>query len=727
MKTQYKTRSRHLLPCLLIFTFLLNHKIEAQTAKADTTFQLNEIVVSANKIKQPLSETARSVSVITRRDIEESPYNNVGDILARQQGLHMVGNAQTPGSLQSIFLRNSNNNQTVVMIDGIRISDPSSVENSTNLAELSLTNVQRIEVVRGSHSTIFGSAAIGGVINIITSEQENSGFNANLSSRAGAFGEGTSTFSQKIFGNYTGENGFYANVSGYWEQTEGIDATIDTVSNPAVFSTSDQDDFDKLDLTGKIGYKNNGWNAFASYRRTDQEVQVDNGSFSDDDNAFAEFDRHFSSYGISRQISPAFELEYRGGFSTLDRLNADDSSRVNEAGDFDGNVSRTSTDGTQLKNELRGTLKRDDFTAIAGLSSSRQTMNIKTLTIARNFNFFQETDLDSLDLSELINSFYVHTQIEGDLISESLSRFSLGVGTRILDHDEFGTRATFEINPKYTFVDNTVLFAAVSTGFNAPSLFQLESPAKGFGEITSLGNKELDPEESISYEVGVRKQFGSRVAVDFSLYRTDVDDAIEFVNLWDANTPVDELSFSDFKGDTYLNATEQQTSGLEFGLEAQITPTLRFNGDITATTSEITFEPENIDQDQTQGNRVQLFETGEFIDSEKEIDGLTRRPSVSGNIGVTYRPLSALKLTVNSQFVGSRDDVFFSSTLGPFGALDREELDSYNVTDVAVGYDINNHFNLKGSITNIFDSEFQEIRGFQSMNRGFYLQVQYSL
>lgn len=726
-RNNFSIKQRILITALCTIFAGASLKVKAQNSLQDTTLSLDEIVVSATKMEQSVSETGRSVSVITRREIEESTYVNVGQILAQQKGIHMVGSGQTPGALQSAFMRNADSDQVVVMIDGIRISDPSSVDNTVNLAELSLANVQRIEVVRGSHSTLYGSSAVGGVINIITKGGQQPGINAAIDIKVGGFGEGTSTLSENSYLNFTSKSGFYTNISTVWESTEGMDATTDTLGNSPQFSTSDQDDFDKLDLTGKAGYTGKNWNGYVAYRRVDQEVDVDNGSFSDDDNAFADFQRHLFTYGASKTLSEHLKLQYVGGYSTLDRLNMNDSSRINASGNFDGSVSRTSTDATLLENELRTTLKTDNVSTIVGLNSSRQTMNIKQLTIARNFNFFQQTNLDSLNLDEVINSFFFHTEINGGVIGEGFERFSIGAGLRLLDHDQFGFQSTFEVNPQFTISDQTTAFAAISSGFNAPSLFQLESPAKSFGEITNLGNKALDPETSISYEVGVRQSLGSRFNVDLSLFTTKIDDAIEFVNLWNGETPIDELSFADFRGDTYLNASKKTVKGLEFGFDARISPGISFWGDLTAASSELQFSPSSIDQDQTGGNRVQIFESGEFVQQNKEIDGLTRRPSVSGTVGAEFQVTNNVGLMVNSTFVGSRDDVFFSSTLGPFGALDREELSGYNLTNITVNYDITQSLRVTGKIDNLFDSQYQEIRGFNTRNRGFYLRMLYKL
>ncbi|MDX1673097.1 MAG: TonB-dependent receptor, partial [Balneolaceae bacterium] len=125
------------------------------------------------------------------------------------------------------------------------------------------------------------------------------------------------------------------------------------------------------------------------------------------------------------------------------------------------------------------------------------------------------------------------------------------------------------------------------------------------------------------------------------------------------------------------------------------------------------------------GNHVQVFESGQFLDTEKELEGLTRRPSVSAALKVDYQLLPALNIGAESRFVGSRDDIFFSGSLGPIGALDRSEIDNYNITDLRFRYRFNSSFELSGKVENIFDTDYVEIRGFTTRGRGFFLKAKY--
>ena len=148
----------------------------------DTTkvYQLKEVVVSATRSERDLSDVGRSVTLVTREQIKSFIYNSVAELLSQQEGIYIVGTGQNPGMLQSIFTRGESNNHTAIMIDDVRITDPSAINNAPDLSELSLANLDKVEIVRGSHSTLYGSSAIGGVINLLTKKNEKPGFNADV-------------------------------------------------------------------------------------------------------------------------------------------------------------------------------------------------------------------------------------------------------------------------------------------------------------------------------------------------------------------------------------------------------------------------------------------------------------------------------------------------------------------------------------------------------------------
>ncbi|HEX6982741.1 MAG TPA: TonB-dependent receptor [Balneolaceae bacterium] len=714
----------------LFFGLVTSSSAQTET-KVDTSkvYKLDEIIISASKYEQAPKSVGRNVTVITGEEIRRSIYTSVADLLADQQSIHLVGNGQTPGSLQQGFIRGSNSNHAVVMIDGIRISDPSTVNNSVDLSELSVTGIKRIEIVRGSHSTLYGSSAIGGVINIITKKRGTPGFNANLSTRHGRFGEGTYSTANSLFGNYTLGNGFYANLGVYQQFTNGLDATIDTVSSDTLYNPQDRDDFDKLDLVGKIGFKTDRYDVYASYRKIDQKIEADGGAYRDDSNLYTDFNRDLFGYGAAAQLSSNLSLQFSGAYSDLQRDVVNDSSLVSPNGQYDGSYNETNAKGSLWKNELRATFRGDGLRLVAGALASRQTMSTRVYIYSRSqFGIYESTvDLDSMNLKETIYGGYLHSSFNGGLISENLNRFSLILGGRYVHHNEFGAHFTYEINPKYQLSESSLVYGAITSGFNAPSLYQLHSPARRFGAYTSRGNSNLNPEVSISYELGWKQQVSPALSFELAVFKTKVSNVIEYIYLWEGSVPIADLTAADYLGDTYINLSEQNIRGVEVSVSANAGPKLSFNGTASLIKSELSFSPADINESYTGGHHVQLFESGKFVTGGHVIEGLSRRPFVNASVSAAYQATEVLSFRIDSRFVGSRDDVFYAGNLGPFGALDRTEVSAYNITDLSARYRITGHFSITGKIENLFDTDYVEINGYQTRGRGFFLKLRYQI
>ena len=129
--------------------------------------EMDDLVVTATRLATPRGELASSVTVITAEDIKRKQYRSVPQALRSVPGLHVVQTGG-PGQQTSVFMRGANSNHTLVLIDGIEASDPSSPNGAVDFSNLWLDNIERIEIVRGAQSTLYGSDAIGGVIQITT-------------------------------------------------------------------------------------------------------------------------------------------------------------------------------------------------------------------------------------------------------------------------------------------------------------------------------------------------------------------------------------------------------------------------------------------------------------------------------------------------------------------------------------------------------------------------------
>ncbi len=715
---------------LMIVSGLLLSSIQILSQQLDSlkNYQIDDIVITASRSEKPLSEIGRSVSVITKNDIKNGVYLSPSDILSSEVGINIIGNGQTPGSFQSIFMRGANPNQTVIMIDGLRITDPSAVENVGNFSEISLANIRKIEIVRGSHSTLYGSSAIGGVINFITEKNMKPGFNVNLNLRTGVFGSGTSDISENLLLNYTDYSGFYLSGEVYNSNIKGIDATVNNETDPNVFKNYDKDNFDKLDIIGKIGYATNKIDVFASYKRTDQKSDIDAGAFDDDENYTVDFERSLINYGASYKINETLQLSIIGGFTEMTRKVVNDSSVVDAAGNTDQSYSEGTYDGTVLNNEVQANIKFEGIDAVLGGGIYRETMNNKTFFFSNGpwGPFTSEEDLDTLDINAEIKNLFAHVEINGNLLSTTLEDFSLALGSRYNDHSTFGGEVTYEINPAYKIDDNFLLFATYATGFNAPPLYRLFSPNINLTSGITRGNKNLKPETSKSIEIGFKQTLTDYISLSLSLFSTSVDNNIEYIYLWNKDKSIDELGFADYMGDTYLNVGKLNTQGIEVSVSSIISDKLAANVNYSYIDGDLEYSQSEINLSHTQGHHVQFFSNGAFLNHDIEQNELVRRSSTA-NLSITYIPVDELSLRLNVKYVGKKDDIFYDAELGPFGALGTQKVADYTLFDISAKYQVLQNLSAVLRIENIFDREYTEIRGYTSRGRGAYLSLRYSL
>lgn len=704
--------------------FLLQINLSAQTDSLKN-YNLDEVIISATRSEKNLWDVGRSVSVISKEDFNNSVYLSPSEVLATREGINIIGTGQNPGSLQNLYMRGSSTNHTTIMIDGLRITDPSSVDNSLDLAELSLGNIHKIEIVRGSHSTLYGSSAIGGVINFITEKNMKPGLNADLNLRTGTFGNGSFDFSQNLLLNYTALEGFYFSGEIYNSNVKGFDATVKN-TNP-VFQNYDKDNFDKTDIFGKAGYAANNLDFFVSYKRTDQKADLDDGAFADDENYTLEFKRNLFTYGASYKVNNYLSVAINGGFSDMERLNLDDSSVVDEFGNTDGTYYEAVYSGSILNNELQANLKFNGITAVIGGGLYTEKMNNKFYSISPYGPY--EQDLDYLNIKADIKNVFARTDINGTLLSPSLSAFALGLGMRYNNHSTFGDKVTYEINPSYKLLENTLLYGSLSTGFNSPPLYRLFTPESNYMSGITRGNKNLKPEYSKSFEIGLKQNTGN-VTFTLAAFSTEVENNIEYVYLWDPNIAIEDLGNDwmrdDNRGDTYLNIGTLFTKGLEISIASQITNKISASFNYSYVDGSLEYKPSEIDEEATQGNRVQLYNNGAFVNRELEQDNLARRANTA-NLAIQYKPVEKLDLMLNVKYVGKKDDVFYDAAILPWGALGTEPVNEYTLFDVSAKYQLLQNFAAAVRIENIFDKKYSEIKGYRTRGRGAYLSLRYSL
>jgi vitamin B12 transporter len=708
----------------------------AQQGDTLKTKELKPLVVSATRMEKNADSIGRSITVITSDELKNSVYNSLAEVISSKEGIYVVGAEQNPGMAQSIFMRGANSNQTVIMIDGVRLTDPSSTNNALDLSELSLANIDRIEIVRGAHSTMYGSSAIGGVINIITKKNQKTGFTGNAELKSGTFGKYSLSLFEDFFGSYSLKNGVYANFEFLGNNTNGLDATVDTVTDTTKYKNRDKDDFSKIEVNAKVGYKKNKVDGYVAFKNLSQVSDLDKSAYTDDDNYYLDFKRQLFSYGVSYKLGKRLNVSFDGGYTEMKRYAEDDSSIVDtmyvdsigHTDIYDHTYYDNLYKGSSLTNELQFNYSSDKFDVLAGGSMFDETMTSENyLYMGSMWGVYEDSsNLDTLDINVLTSGAFIHADMKGSLLSSKLNKFFLAAGGRYTSHSMFGTNYTFEINPSWMAAKNTMLFVTYSTSFNAPSLYQLYAPFVTTVSGIVRGNENLKPETGKGFEGGLKIFPTENVTVGASYFYSKVENAIEYVYLWNKQTPVDSLTFMDYLGDTYLNIGTQYTQGIELSVTDEVSEKISFGGNISILSGKIEYSPASIDTAKTEGNLVQLYNNGEFINNKDvTVLGLTRRPN-SANLFFSYNFLKDLSARMDVRYIGSHNDVYYNSELGPYGALGTVGLEDYALMDLSLKYCINNIIVI-AKAENLFDKKYTEINGFTTKGRGLFLSLKYQL
>lgn len=704
-----KKAMRKLLYSLLVG--LVAQQVSGQDSTRVTT--LREVVVSAARTEQPVIETPRSVTVINAEVIRNSNHLSVGALLNEEGGLFITGAQQTPGTNQNVFMRGAGSNQVAVLIDGVRITDPTSPNAAVDLSEISLTGVERIEIIRGAHSTMFGGAAIGGVINIITRKDATEGVTGGVAWQGGAFDGGGLTSTEDISVRYGFGRGFYAAGSLFRQDVRGIDATVKNSTSPS----GDRDDFTKTDATARLGYHNEKWDARLSYRKAYQKADIDAGAFQDDDNYYLTFDRDLFHYQVAYQLLPGLRLTVLGSYSDSERFYEDDSTQV------DGVYDHTFATGTYYGNlqthEVQVNLRHNLVSAVAGGGLYREDMNFDNY-IAYNdpvFPFEQRSNYDTIGAKTNTGYAFVRGQFAG-------RNFNLSAGGRYTYHSTAGGFFTYELSPSYA-VGDFLLYGSLSSAFNPPSLYQLFDPTPGTS--APRGNRDLKPERSRSLEVGVKKAFASGSYFTVSGYTTRVRDGIEYVYLWNEEKPVGELDYSDARGDRYINVAQQRMSGFEVEGMIRISEHVSFRASTSYVRTAVRARPDDIPEDQTGGHLAQLYNIGVFLDKAIEQEQLVRRPDFTAFSQLRYSPSDRWSFYLNYRYTGSLYDAGYDPALGPYGALRRLDVKGYHLFDLNASWEATSNLTAAARVENIMNEEYLEVVGFRARGRGVYLSLRYSL
>ncbi|WP_380599088.1 TonB-dependent receptor plug domain-containing protein [Steroidobacter flavus] len=496
---------------------------------ADTGDGVEDVIVTANRISQETSRVGDSVTVITAKEQRRSQKTAVSDLLAATPGVTVARNGGLGGTT-TLSIRGAESQQTIVMIDGVKLNDPSSASGGFNFADLITTDFAQIEVLRGPQSTLWGSQAIGGVVNIVTPMPEGP-LSASYSAEGGTHDTalvrghvqaGGDRFAWRVSGNYLTSDG----ISSYSRDLGGLEAD---------------------------SYRNVGFNARGILHITDNVSAEIRSTWSDGRSEYDGFPlRDTPDYGVTEELTTyagvnfgLFDgrLENRIGFAytNTDRKDTDPSSTVPTTFDAEGRNERW---------EYQGTLRiTDRVNTIVGLESERSELStVSPSTFEPNpVPLTGEVQIDSI---------YAQVNVT------PIDALSLSAGVRYDDHDTFGSHTTTRASAAWSVTSTTILRTSYGEGFKAPTLYQLYS---------QYGNLNLEAEEAEGWDAGVEQHFfAKKLVVSATYFDRDTTNMIDFVTCSTGDTsPNCQGRFG-----YYDNFQKTNAKGVELAAAAHLTEQL---------------------------------------------------------------------------------------------------------------------------------------------------------
>ncbi len=476
-----------------------------------------ELVVTAARVAQPASEVGQAVTVIDRAEIERRQTTVVSDLLATTPGVTVTRNGSV-GALTSVRIRGAESDQTLVVIDGVRVNDPSSTGGGFNFANLLSSSVERIEVLRGPNSVPWGSQAIGGVVNIITATPTE-----GVQARANAeYGYADSVFASAGVSGAKGP--VSGSLTGGYLRTDGISSAA---------SGTERDGYRQYGAAGRLGVEfapGIGLDLRGYY--ADSKVDIDGFPAPDyvlaDDPEYSKTQEIYGYAGLHANFADG-RFNNRVAFTIAD-INRDN---------YDP------TFGTEPSFIGRGRSERYEYQGdFRPLDQVRLVAGVERENSRYNDGFsYADTGI---------------TSVYGQLIVKPIDILTLTGGVRNDDHDDFGNHTTFGANAALALRTGTTLRASYGEGFKAPTLYQL---------FSDYGNRGLDPETARNFDVGVEQAFlGNRARVGVTYFNRRTRNQIDFRSCSAAEQATTGSICVDRPFGVYDNVARAEADGAEFTL-----------------------------------------------------------------------------------------------------------------------------------------------------------------
>jgi len=581
---------------------------------------LEEVVVVDSRFEIKRSQSGKTVIKISEKELKNYQGRSLPELLQTYGGINLIGSRSAAGQNQSFSIRGGRNNQVLILIDGVRVSDPSRISNDFDLNLLNLADIVSIEIVKGAASTLYGSSASTGVVNITTKKSSKT-LSVNLGSTIGTQQAANTAFNKisylSNFANFSGnKDSFQYKLSLGSQNIYGLSSVdIGTEIDP----------FIQTNFGFQLGRKGKylDWNV--TFNKDHSGTSFDNvfGTPSDNNSTLVTDLERFS-------LSSIYTYDKGSLHAVLGLQNTD---RV-----FAGGYNQTLQGANLALDVFNKYIIKERFYSVLGFAH-------------------QNTSYEGAP-SNVQNDVYLN------FVYLSTAGFNFNLGSRMNNHDTYGSHFTYSINPSYSFrfanEDRLKIVSSISSAFIPPSSYQLYD--------FYSGNLDLKPEENTTLELGAEWNSGTQSRASLVFFKRTEDPTLIY----------------DFATYRYGNSEERVTySGIEFEYQNKLFDVvdLRMN----------------------------------YTYNETELGNLINLPKHAFGTVLDYDLSPAMHLNTSIQHTGSRV------------GLSSAPLDAYTLVDAKVSHRFKNQkLSAFFILANIFDADYIEIENFSTQGRNFRLGVNLS-
>ena len=512
------------------------------TGAANAGSSPETVVVSATRTPQPLEVTGTSMSVITDMDLETQQIDIVSDALARVPGLTVVRNGG-PGQPTNILMRGAEAGQTLVIVDGVRINDPSSTTGYAVLGDVLANGIDRIEVLRGPQSTLYGSDAIGGVVNILT--KRGGPFTLRLQAEGGSF----DTYRFNVAVNGTGDVLEYGAAVNYYG-SDGASAADARNGN------READGYHNLGVTGNVRWHaadNVSIDARVYYTRARDSFD----GFPPPTYTFQDTHEYGNDELLAAYAGANISL-FNGRFSNRFAVMRSGSDRKS----FDPTMTPAENffaKGDATRFEYQGVLDVND--------ANEATFGVESETTTLTTHSIYDPTPALTKGSDRVNGYYAQWQ------TSPVEALTLTGGARYDGDRGFGGHTSVKIAGAWQILAGTTLRANYGDGFKAPSLYELFSQYSNPIET-------LKPETAKGWEVGIDQSlWDNRLRGSLTYFERRTKNQIDFFSCFGVISTACTLRAP--QGGYYFNVGRSHATGMEAQISAKLSDALSISANYT--------------------------------------------------------------------------------------------------------------------------------------------------